>query len=154
MYLYITLDEAVNRENSTKIINEKINSKIYNIEFVDSYISRDYETLIFRTDIGEDQFNNIKSILKNEGYILEIDKYMKYYYSFISSNDSIDINNTIKKVLNEKGYEFKLSRSHSKNGELFMLLRILNINPLDVEELRKIEDSIKSIEGINKIIKY
>lgn len=154
MYLYITLDEAVNRENSTKLINEKINSKIYNIEFVDSYISRDYETLIFRTDIGEDQFNNIKSILNDEDYILEIDKYMKYYYSFISSKDSIVINNSIKKVLNDKGYEFKLSRSHSENGELFMLLKILNINPLDKEELIKIEDNIERIEGIDRIIKY
>lgn len=154
MYLYITLDEAVNRENSTKLINEKINSKICNIEFVDSYISRDYETLIFRTDIGEEQFNNIKSILKDEDYIFEIDRYMKYYYSFISSKDSIDINNSIKKVLNDNGYEFKLSSSHSENGELFMLLKILNINPFDKEELTKIEHNIKSIEVIDSIKKY
>lgn len=154
MYLYITLDEAVNRENSIKLINEKINSYIHNIEFIGSYISRDYETVIFKTDIDETQFNNIKPILMDENYILEIDKYMKYYYSIMSSKDTININNSVKKVLNDKRYEFKLSRSHSQNGELFMLLKILNINPLDKEELTKIEDNIKSIEGIDSIKKY
>lgn len=154
MYLYITLDEAVNRENSVKLINEKINSDIYNIEFIGSYISRDYETVIFKTDIGDAQINKIKSIIIDENYILEIDKYMKYYYSIMSSKDTTNINNSIKKVLNDEGYKFKLSRSHSQNGELFMLLKILNINPLDKDELKNIQDKIETIDGIDKFIKY
>lgn len=154
MYLYITLDEAVSREDGINLINEKINSNIYNIEFIGSYNSRDYETLIFKTDIEEDQFNNIKSIIKDQKYILQVDKYMKYYYTFTRTKDSFYINNHIKEILKDSGYELKLSRSHSKNGVLFMLLKIFNINPLNDQELTRIEDTVKSIEGIDTIIKY
>ena len=67
---------------------------------------------------------------------------------------SKDVNDIIKKSLNNKGYKYKIYNSHSNEGMTYVGLKILNINPFDYEELNKLKDLVEEDKGILKLIKY
>lgn len=156
MNFYITLNEEAILEDEIEKIKNALKNQNYTYNVLGNYESRGYLTVVIEVTnlLSQDDAKSVENMVKNNCDTLEVDHYMKFYYILDGVNSSKDINDIVRKKLEELGYKHKLYNSHSENGNLYIGLKVLNINPFNNERIKELTNLINSIEGILNVIKH
>lgn len=154
MKLYITLNEDVDIDEQLTTLKKIL--QMYPYKILGSYESRGYATFVIQLGDGvlEEALTTLEAELKEQLDLLEVERYMKFYYLLETGSKSSEINPKVRNLLEEQGYQVKTYNSHSENGHMYIGLKVLDINPMERDELEPIYSLVKSIDGIQDIILY
>jgi len=158
MRFYFTLKEDCPEPKERVECNKLLRNLGYKNSYLGNYQSRDFATIIFDIeDVNLDEKHSIDLIEKNikdKCNIIEVNVYMKFYYTLEKSNLLNITNLMVSNLLKEKGFIFRIFNSHSQNGILYEGLNIFNIDPLKVNEIENLMSQINDIEGVSEVIIY
>ena len=156
MKLYITLNAEASLQEETQKIQQSLDWLTISYIILGSYENRGHITIVVdilkATEIED--FIVPENILKQNIDVLEVDHYMKFYYILQTGHASSIVNPKVRAVLEQEGYKLKIYNSHSENGLIYIGLKIMDINPLNKEELNRVVNLVKKIEGISDTILY
>ena len=158
MKFYFTLKEEYSEEQEQLRCNKLLLDLGYKNSYLGRYISRDYITVIFYIEsVNLDDKCSIDLIEKNikdKCNVIEVNTYMKFYYSLEKSYLLKQTNLKVDNLLKEKDYIFRRYNSHSNNGIIYIGLNILNIDPLKENEIESFMRMLNEVEGINEVLIY
>lgn len=151
MKIYITIEDRLDYSYCSEF--EKLLNKL-GAEFIGSYESRGYNTIIADVRCSEDVIEKIIQNIRDQVNTLEVATSMKFYCTLDSDARPVDINPILRRRLAEKEYEAVVYPSHSENGINYVGINIKNLNPLDAEEMNRFKQLMKQINGVNNLIFY
>lgn len=154
MNLYITLNGDSDIDEQLEKLYQIL--QVYRYKILGNYESRGYMTVVIQLedDVLEEALITLEAELKEQMDLLEVERYMKFYYILEIGSRSSEINPKVRGLLEKQGYQAKTYNSHSENGHMYVGLKVMDINPMDRDEIEQIDSSIKIIDGIQDIILY
>ncbi|MFD3157283.1 hypothetical protein ACFIJ5_10545 [Haloimpatiens sp. FM7330] len=158
MKFYFTVEENSLEEQEIKKCSEILSRLNYKNYYLGKYKNREYVNIVFEIENidleDKAQIEDIKKNIKNNSNVIQASSYMKFYYKIEKTYLLKEINKKVKELLTEREYIFKCYNSHSSNGIIYVGLNVLNINPLNQNELKGFMNIVEKIEGVNQVIVY
>lgn len=156
MILYITLNDDAEYKLETEKMKQILNELKYDYQVLGKYIRRGYVTAVLEiiSKISDNDALFIQKNIKDTCNILESGTYMKYYYTIKSGYELKNVNDKVRKILNEEGYNYRICNSHSENGIFYIGLQVADLNPFDNKQVEKLEGMINNIQGVWELTKY
>lgn len=158
MKFYFTIEETSIEEQERKKCSQLLSGLNHKNYYLGKYESRGYTTIVYEVDginfEDKDKIDLIKNIIKNNSDVIQVSEYMKFYYKIGKTYLLKEINERVENFLENMEFVFKRYNSHSSNGVFFIGLDVVNINPLNENEINDFMNMIKKIEGVNEVIIY
>lgn len=154
MKLYITFNQEANIDEQIMKLQQIL--QIYPYKILGNYESRGYTTFVVQleADTSEELLNTLEAELKEQLDLLEVERYMKFYYILEVGSKSLDVNPKVRDLLEQEGYQVKTYNSHSKNGYIYVGLKVMDVNPMKKDEIDRFYSLVKIIDGIQDVILY
>lgn len=154
MKLYITLNEETDIDEQLTRLQQLL--QMYPYKMLGNYESRGYTTFVVQlgADASEEVLNTLEAELKEQLDLLEVERYMKFYYILEVGSKSTEVNPKVRDLLEQQGYQVKTYNSHSENGHMYVGLKVMDINPMNRDEVEQIYSLVRTIDGIQDVILY